>query len=243
MTIYYLMVKTHKKTGLRYLCQTRQKNPHEYTGSGIDWSDHLNKFGTFIHTEIILQTHDKEELKRQGRYYSTLWHVVTAVDDFGNKIWANRIPETGGGPGWTSEQAKRTQARLVSEGKHYGMRRPDGTSAASDSVINGTNPWLTRPDGSSVASDKVKNGSHNFLGGELQRKRVEEGTHHLLGANKGIDNPRHSDKTYNFVNDDGRVEMNVTQFYMKEKYKDLSSSKMSNLVKGHRKMHGGWRIV
>ena len=32
-----------------------------------------------------------------GKYYSLLWNVVAAMDDFGNKIWANKIPETGGG--------------------------------------------------------------------------------------------------------------------------------------------------
>jgi hypothetical protein len=96
MIIYTLYVKTHRKTGLKYLGQTSQ-DPFKYLGSGTDWVLHLEKFGNDIHTEIILQTTDKDERNRQGRYYSTLWHITTAADDFGNKIWANRIPETGGG--------------------------------------------------------------------------------------------------------------------------------------------------
>ena len=98
MTIYTLYVKTHRKTGLRYLGQTSQ-DPFKYPGSGVDWGPHLKEFGNEIHTEILLQTSDKEERNRLGRYYSALWHVVTAADDFGNKIWANKIPETGGGSG------------------------------------------------------------------------------------------------------------------------------------------------
>lgn len=98
MTIYTLYVKTHRKTGLKYLGQTSQ-DPFKYLGSGVDWGSHLKEFGNEVDTEILLQTSDREERNRLGRYYSALWHVVTAADDFGNKIWANRIPETGGGSG------------------------------------------------------------------------------------------------------------------------------------------------
>jgi hypothetical protein len=94
--IYTLYVKTHNKSGLKYLGQTSQ-DPFTYSGSGVDWKIHLNEFGKDIHTEILLQTTNKEERNYWGRYYSALWHIVTAADDFGNKIWANRIPETGGG--------------------------------------------------------------------------------------------------------------------------------------------------
>ena len=96
MTIYTLYVKIHRKTGLKYLGQTSQ-DPFKYPGSGTDWKIHLKEFGNDIHTEILLQTTDKSERNQWGRYYSAIWHVVTAADDFGNKIWANRIPETGGG--------------------------------------------------------------------------------------------------------------------------------------------------
>lgn len=98
MTIYTLYIKTHKKTGLKYLGQT-VKNPFIYKGSGVDWGNHLKQYGYDVHTDIVLQTTDWNELKNKGRYYSEYYHVLTAVDDFGNKIWANRIPETGGGDG------------------------------------------------------------------------------------------------------------------------------------------------
>jgi hypothetical protein len=37
----YLYVKTHNKTGLKYLGQTSQKDPHKYPGSGTRWRHHL----------------------------------------------------------------------------------------------------------------------------------------------------------------------------------------------------------
>jgi hypothetical protein len=99
MTIYYLMVKTHNITGLKYLCQTKKKDPYKYLGSGIEWTKHLRKYGKTVRTEVILETSNKQELNDKGRHYSNLWKILTSVDDFGNRIWANSIPETGGGPG------------------------------------------------------------------------------------------------------------------------------------------------
>jgi hypothetical protein len=94
--MYYLLIKTHQHTGLKYLCQTKQ-NPFRYRGSGVDWMTHLRKYGSAHTTEIIFQTELWDELTDAGRYWSNYYKIVNAMDDFGNKIWANRIPETGGG--------------------------------------------------------------------------------------------------------------------------------------------------
>lgn len=96
MIIYTLYVKVHRKTGFRYLGQTKQ-NPYVYLGSGTDWLTHLKEHGNDIETTILLQTPSKEERNHWGIHYSNLWKVVSAVDDFGNRIWANRIPESGAG--------------------------------------------------------------------------------------------------------------------------------------------------
>lgn len=97
MTIY-LCIKTHRITGLKYLCKTIQ-DPFRYMGSGTDWLQHLKKYGRSHTTEIIKECKSVSELSNWGRYYSKLFHIVTATDNYGNKIWANRIPETGAGGG------------------------------------------------------------------------------------------------------------------------------------------------
>lgn len=94
----YLYIKTHLKTGLKYLGKTKQ-NPYKYKGSGRDWIAHLKVHGNTVSTEIISECKTNEELTFWGRYYSSYYNIVHAMDDFGNKIWANRIPETGGGIG------------------------------------------------------------------------------------------------------------------------------------------------
>ena len=162
MTIYYLMIKTHNITGLKYLCQTKRKDPYKYIGSGVEWSKHLVKYGKSIRTEILLMSENKKLINDTGRYYSKLWKIVTAMDDFGNKIWANAIPETGGGPGCSAEVNK----RMFASGNH---------------------PFQDRILASERAKQQVKNGTHNFLGGEIQKKtnrrRIVDGTHQFLSGN------------------------------------------------------------
>ena len=90
MTTYYLYVKTHNKTGLKYLGQTMYE-PYTYQGSGTYWKSHIKKHGYDVTTEILLETDDKKELIKQGLYYSKLWEVDK------NDHWANLIMEIGPG--------------------------------------------------------------------------------------------------------------------------------------------------
>jgi hypothetical protein len=89
---YYLYVKTHNVTGLKYLGQTTQ-NPFEYKGSGKKWKSHINSHGCDITTEILLETTDKNDLRETGIFFSDLWDVVNSNE------WANLKPEEGEG-GW-----------------------------------------------------------------------------------------------------------------------------------------------
>jgi hypothetical protein len=91
MTIYNLYVKTHNKTGLKYLGQTTKKDPHKYPGSGKYWTAHLNKHGYDYTTEVLHECQSKEELKEQGLHYSNIWNVVESAE------WANLKPESGDG--------------------------------------------------------------------------------------------------------------------------------------------------
>ena len=97
MDIYYLYLKTHCITGLKYLGKTTSKNPHRYKGSGVYWRNHLKIHGSNYTTEIIRECQTIEELKEWGLYYSELWDIVNAKDDNGKKLWANTKPESGDG--------------------------------------------------------------------------------------------------------------------------------------------------
>lgn len=157
-SMLYLYVKTHNKTGLKYLGKTNQKDYHSYTGSGVYWIRHLEKYGYDYATEILLETENKEELKETGLFFSRLFDVVKS------KEWANLQEEKGDGV--TSEYATQENYRRLEKGIHPFC-----------------DPLHNQKTNKKRQETKRKNGTHNFLGGDIQRNRVENGTHHLLGGN------------------------------------------------------------
>lgn len=100
-------------------------------------------------------------------------------------------------------QSKSNQRRIKS-GTHHLLRRLDGTSHATDRITAGTHHFLTRADGSSVTGDRVKNGTHPWLGGEQSRKNnlkmVEEGIHPFLGGK--LNKKRIDEGTHHFLGKD-----------------------------------------
>jgi hypothetical protein len=121
MTIY-LYVKTHNKTGLKYLGQTSAKDPHKYSGSGTYWRQHLKKHGHDYTTTILKECQTKEELSKAGIYYSNLWNVVESDE------WANLKIEQGDGGRQSEEVRKRIgeagKGRIPwNKGKKFGARK------------------------------------------------------------------------------------------------------------------------
>lgn len=103
--IYRLYVKTHTKTGLKYLGRTSREDYHRYNGSGLHWKRHLRFHGYAHTTEILGEFSTFEDLQSWGIYYSRLWDVANS------KEWANLCEEDGhgGAYGWklTFEQHSR----------------------------------------------------------------------------------------------------------------------------------------
>jgi len=109
MTTYKLYIKTHNKTGLKYLGQTKSNDPHKYRGSGRYWLLHLKVHGVDYSTKILLETPSKEEIKSQGKYYSELWDIVNSNE------WANLKPEEGDGGSITADIIKK---QLITKSKN-----------------------------------------------------------------------------------------------------------------------------
>ena len=140
--IIYLYVKTHNKTGLKYLGKTSAPSPHEYTGSGKYWLNHLRKHGFDYSTEIIKECSSNEEVAYWGLYYSNLWDVVYAKSESGKKLWANERPESGNG-GCNSEIAKKSLETRIKNGTYLnGIKKaasPESREKANQTKIrNGT---------------------------------------------------------------------------------------------------------
>lgn len=99
MTIY-LYVKTHNKTGLKYLGQTKSKDPCKYRGSGTYWKLHIKKHGYDVTTEILKECNSISDIRHWGLHYSELWNIVNSEE------WANLKEETGDARGKLSQKSR-----------------------------------------------------------------------------------------------------------------------------------------
>ena len=90
--MHKLMIKTHNKTGLKYLCYTQKEDHIKYTGSGKYWRHHIKQHGYDVETKIIFESKLYDEFLEKARHYSVVYNVVESTD------WANlRIEEGNGG--------------------------------------------------------------------------------------------------------------------------------------------------
>ena len=117
MAIYYLYVKKHLITGLKYLGQTRSKDPHKYPGSGKYWSAHLKKHGKHYTTEILKECTSTDELSMWGMYYSNMWKVTDSDE------WANLKPEAGNGGWYLCSDLNPQKRKIVREKTSVGMKK------------------------------------------------------------------------------------------------------------------------
>lgn len=259
MTIYTLYLKIHQKTGLRYLGQT-SKDPVKYHGSGTDWKSHIKQFGNNVVTKILIQTTDKNERNEWGRYYSKLWRITTAVDDFGYKIWANRIPETGGGGCTDSEIIRKAMTRPeVIKKRAETDSRTEVKSRRSAAMIE----VGRRPEVKEKRSKATRDYYHNENTSNKAKERIDKmkKTISLEKTIKSISdsvkkswkneesrtkrtgkNAYNYDHTiYTFIHISGIVEK-CTREELRSKY-NLDRPNLHYLIKGRYKHHRGWRII
>lgn len=81
--MYKIYLKTHNKTGLKYLGYTAKDNVNDYQGSGIRWKKHISKHGYDVTTEVLSKTKDENELKQLGLYWSKKYNIIEN-EDFAN---------------------------------------------------------------------------------------------------------------------------------------------------------------
>jgi DNA-binding NtrC family response regulator len=95
----YLYKKTHKITGMQYLGVTTQ-NPFRYTGSGLEWKQHIKQYGNYVTTEILFESENRIEIREKGLYYTCLWNIIESSE------FANNWREDGHGCYIHSAEAK-----------------------------------------------------------------------------------------------------------------------------------------
>lgn len=160
-----LYVKTHNKTGLKYLGKTT-RDPHKYPGSGLHWKRHLKKHGNDVKTEILYQTECEKDFREKALYYSDLFNIVDS------KEWANMREETGHG-GFTKEAAKKGLITMLKSGAHAHGK-------------NGFNSEKARLAQKKSTEKKRKLGTLNAPKSEEHRKKISQTLKDTHGAKQEI---------------------------------------------------------
>jgi len=106
----YLYLKTHNKTGLKYLGKT-VRNPLLYHGSGKRWKRHLKKHGYDVTTEVLFETADKKLFKKVAKEYSINLNVVESNE------FANLCPEEGQGGYTVYDETRNNKISNSSKGR------------------------------------------------------------------------------------------------------------------------------
>jgi len=215
----YLYVKTHNKTGLKYLGKTT-KDPFVYQGSGLDWQKHIKEHGYDVTTEILRECKSNKEIATWGRYYSELWNVAKSVE------WANRIPETGGGGDFIS-------------GDKNPMKRPE--IAAKRSGDNHHNKKQVNKDKISKAH-LAKGDAHHAKDPVAIAKRSGDSHYTKVNGLTSKDNPFYDHTVYCWENIKNGQREYLTQNEFQKKY-GAGSASTSSLIHGRIKSTVGWKIV
>lgn len=87
--MWYLYVKQHGVTGLKYFGITKSTNPQKYKGSGKYWKDHLKKHGSkFVETIHLWSYEDLDTCREFALKFSEENDIVNSNE------WANLMNET-----------------------------------------------------------------------------------------------------------------------------------------------------
>jgi hypothetical protein len=221
MTIY-LYVKTHRKTGLKYLGKTNSQDPYKYKGSGIYWTRHLKEHGLDVETAILHECKTNEEVRELGKYYSNLWDVVNAVDDQGRKIWANLKPEEGDG-GWGGEQNPNNLPHIKkNKSDRFKINNPIHQPGIKEKSRENTKKAMKDPE--------IRKRFLDGINSESWRTS--------RAARVGNKAPCFDHTIYTFVHKDGRT-IQCTQYELNVKF----NANGNKLVNGKQKTSGGWKLV
>ena len=172
---YKLLIKTHNKTGLKYLCKTVKEDHSGYKGSGKYWVLHMKKHGRDVTSQLLFETDNIDEFSKYALNKSIELDVVNSND------WANLKHENGldGGDVYSSmdeDKLKNAKLKMSIAGKFNAENRTEEfNKKVSSGRLNMTD------DGKQKRKEKIQDvyatGKHDEL---FKRYSVER---------KGFKNP------------------------------------------------------
>jgi hypothetical protein len=166
MTIYYLYVKEHKITKLKYFGFTTKRNPFKYKGSGLYWTRHLKKHGSHFNT-IEIWGFDNHDLCRDFAIKFSNENNISESTE-----WANLKTEdaTNGGILGSISRAKIGSAN---KGRHKGKTYEEIHGAEKARELRKIRSEKTKGKNNKGVNNPMFGRKHSD---ELKRKLSEERT-------------------------------------------------------------------
>lgn len=169
--MFYLYLKQHKVTGLKYLGYTKN-DPKKYRGSGLYWKRHIAEYGYDVETTVLLASEDIEEISKTGQYYSKLWNIVedkqfaNLTEEDGNKLFGSANINFRGHPQTLETREKISTNHGRSMLGKFGKDHPAYGHKVPSTVFNNVNimieinrsngPWNKGKIGVQIVSDETK---------------------------------------------------------------------------------------
>lgn len=127
--MFYLYLKTHNITGLKYLGYTKN-DPQKYRGSGQYWSKHIQKHGNDITTEVLFESNNIDDISIMGKHYSEIWNIVdnpefaNLCEEDGNKLYGKANINFRGHPQTIETRNKISKNNGRGNSGKYGIQHP-----------------------------------------------------------------------------------------------------------------------
>lgn len=219
----YFIYKTTHKNGKYYIGRHSTNNIDDgYIGSGVwprsiknkkDLSREILEFANSEHELLILERkHLNEHFGKPGCMNRTPdpvgWNSENnpmkdprIVENFtGDNHWTRKTPEKleliSGKNHWMNKDVKAKERfiknhpnnngdnakKAIQNGTHINLTN-NPSKTRSD---NGTHQWFKKEDGTSIGGEtnkkRINDGTHNWLGGTENKRRIKDGTHNFLGS-------------------------------------------------------------
>jgi hypothetical protein len=137
---FYLYVKQHRQTGLKYFGKTSTKDPYVYEGSGLYWRRHLKLHGKDIDTINVWEFDNIATCEKFALEFSVVNNIVESNE------WANLRPENGkdgkvaGSPGMKKEMNP-NWGKTKEQNSFYGKKhKPKTIELYKQQKAGGNNP-------------------------------------------------------------------------------------------------------
>lgn len=235
--MFYLYIKTHNKTKMKYLGKTSSKNPYSYRGSGKYWKNHIKKHGYDVTTTILLCSKCEKEISETGLFFSNLFNVANS------KEWANLKEEKGDG-GWDFVNSDKNIRIKIHESKKekYGddymknLRSESANIKRIDTCMERYGVYNT------ILSEEVRNKQRTTLKENYgvvvpsHSEEIKERTKQTMMQKYGVENPGQMESTKKRVSESWKEKRKNPEKYKKRYVNDgqktIKIGHLENLPEG-----------